>query len=460
MNACNMDNKSRSINGIWESMSSGWILEIRDSSYYSFYDINQIDCLPSKSGSFEQIASSLKLDKDTLSLKVGVTKNLFTQIQKIPIRCDEAKDSVVLKNPLFNFEYFAETVKEHYAFMKLNEIDWPAIYKEQKSKLTEESTEVELYLLIEETFEKLNDNHAYINSSDEVYDAIDMMTNTTDEDLDDEIPLYGDFPVADMVVKNHIQDGMNEDSWIIKWGKLTEEIGYIQVKAMWLLAELDIPQTMQDSIGFVNAYLETSQNMFDGAYIQKEVEGVNKIMKSATKDLRNTKSIVIDVRFNGGGQDAVSFEILRHFIPNRLQVAKQKFKSGEDYTSSFPLVIHGSDNAYLNPIYILTSPQTGSAAETFALATMAMKNAKRIGTRTEGALSTTLDKSLPNGWDFCVSNEVYMNNQNKLYENIGIPVDYEMNYSMDRQTFFRSVAEDLDNDKQMILKAIKEINSK
>ena len=159
-----MDNKSRSINGIWESMSSGWILEIRDSSYYSFYDINQIDCLPSKSGSFEQIASSLKLDKDTLSLKVGVTKNLFTQIQKIPIRCDEAKDSVVLKNPLFNFEYFAETVKEHYAFMKLNEIDWPAIYKEQKSKLTEESTEVELYLLIEETFEKLNDNHAYINS--------------------------------------------------------------------------------------------------------------------------------------------------------------------------------------------------------------------------------------------------------------------------------------------------------
>ena len=123
MNACNMDNKSRSINGIWESMSSGWILEIRDSSYYSFYDINQIDCLPSKSGSFEQIASSLKLDKDTLSLKVGVTKNLFTQIQKIPIRCDEAKDSVVLKNPLFNFEYFVYKLHYLHYFLQLGTND-------------------------------------------------------------------------------------------------------------------------------------------------------------------------------------------------------------------------------------------------------------------------------------------------------------------------------------------------
>jgi len=440
-------------------MGSGWILEIKDSTYYSFYDINRVDCLPSKSGSFEQIASSLKLDKDTLSLMKGVTKNVFKQIEKIPSRCSATPDSKDLNNPLFNFEYFAETVKDHYAFMNLNKIDWPKLYNEQKSKLSEKSTEVDLYLVIEETLEKLNDNHAYINGTDDVYDAIEKMTDTLDENIDGDVPWYGDFPVADMVAKNHIQEEMSDDSWIIKWGKMTDEIGFIQVKAMWLLAELDIPQTLQDSIGYVGAYVETTQDMFDDAYIQKEVEGVNKVMKKAMKDLSDTKSIVIDVRFNGGGQDAVSFEILRHFIPNKLQVATQKFKYGEDYTSNFPLFIDGSDNAYPNPIYILTSPQTGSAAEIFSLATMAMKNAKRIGTRTQGALSTTLDKTLPNGWDFCVSNEVYMDSQNIPYENIGIPVDYEMNYSMDRQLFFRSVAEDLDADKQMILKAINEMSA-
>lgn len=40
----------------------------------------------------------------------------------------------------------------------------------------------------------------------------------------------------------------------------------------------------------------------------------------------------------------------------------------------------------------------------------------------EGAMSTTLDKTLPIGWNFC-------------YGNIGISVDFELNYSRDRQTF-------------------------
>jgi len=73
-------------------------------------------------------------------------------------------------------------------------------------------------------------------------------------------------------------------------------------------------------------------------------------------------------------------------------------------------------------------------------------------------MSTTLDKKLPTGWDFTLSSQVYRDNNDKYYENIGVPVDYELNYIRgDRQAFFRIVANDLQKDKRDILTTIKNL---
>lgn len=69
-----------------------------------------------------------------------------------------------------------------------------------------------------------------------------------------------------------------------------------------------------------------------------------------------------------------------------------------------------------------------------------------------------LEKELPNGWAFSISNEIYMDNQGNNYENKGIPVDYELGYSQDRQTFVSRVADDLAGDKQQILGAIEKLS--
>jgi len=63
---------------------------------------------------------------------------------------------------------------------------------------------------------------------------------------------------------------------------------------------------------------------------------------------------------------------------------------------------------------------------------------------------------LPNDWYFSISNEVYFDNNGICYENTGVPVNYEMNYSEDRQTFFRWVADNATLDKQNILRVINE----
>lgn len=235
---------------------------------------------------------------------------------------------------------------------------------------------------------------------------------------------------------------------------MTNNIGFIQVKTMWLYADVDIPQALEDKKGFVDAFVETRHKLYEGIYIQKEIEGVKKVMDKVMKDLSDTESIVIDVRFNGGGQDAVSFEILSRFTTQRTQVATQKLRFGSQFSPIQPFYIEGSDNPYTKPVYVLCSPQTGSAAEAFSIATLGMKNIKRIGSATQGALSTSLERILPNGWSFAMSNEIYMDNEGESYENKGVPIDYELNYSRDRQTFFSNIVNDLQADKRSILKAI------
>jgi len=67
-----LKNTSSSVNGIWESVASGWILQIKDSSDYNFYDITSISCLPSRKGNLKELEKSLILKNDTLNLLKGV----------------------------------------------------------------------------------------------------------------------------------------------------------------------------------------------------------------------------------------------------------------------------------------------------------------------------------------------------------------------------------------------------
>jgi len=443
-----------SVNGIWESIGSGWVLQVKDSAEYEMYDITSISCLPNKKGKFEELEKSLTIANDTLQLKKGVITYKFKRRNNLPELCQNLSNKNN-NNPFYNFEVFAETVKAHYAFFELNNLQWDQIYKQQKNKLTEQSTDVELYQVIEETFGLLKDNHGFIEATDEVYNVLETPSEQEEKTEPDKLPEYGDFTVAQMVSEHHMEEEMTKDSWLIQWGKFADGIGYIQIKAMWLFADLDVPQQLIDDMGYVDAYVETFQKMYEGDYIEKEVAGVSKIMDTVMKDLSKMESIIIDVRFNGGGQDAVSFEILSHFILNeKLQVATQKLRHENQFTSVLPLYIKGKKDAFTKPIYVLTSQQTASAAEAFSIATMAMDNAKRIGSATSGALSTALEKTLPNGWPFAISNEIYMDTNGKSYENIGIPVNHNLNYPKDRQTFFRSVANDLDADKKSIIRAI------
>jgi C-terminal processing protease CtpA/Prc len=101
-------------------------------------------------------------------------------------------------------------------------------------------------------------------------------------------------------------------------------------------------------------------------------------------------------------------------------------------------ILKPASNSYQKKVYLLMSPYTASAAEIFALGTLNYQNIERIGTNSAGIFSEILWKKLPNGWEYSLSNEVYLDSDGNSYEEAGIPVDYELNYSNDRSDFYNS----------------------
>ena len=262
------------------------------------------------------------------------------------------------------------------------------------------------------------------------------------------------------MAEHFLAENLTKNSQFVKWGKMNNNVGYVQVNVMNLFADLNLPDSLVKKNGYVQTYFEFYDKFSPSKQVEFEVTGIRSIMDKVMNDLRATQFIILDVRFNGGGTDEVGLEVLRRFNQIQRRVAWKKARHNNSYTKNAEIYLEASEQPYTKPVYILTSQQSASATDMMVLSSLELKQIKRIGSRTFGALSDALQKKLPNKWYFSLSNEVYTDNNNVCYESKGIPVDYELNYPENRQTFFRNMANDLEQDKQRILKAIKELKDK
>jgi C-terminal processing protease CtpA/Prc len=131
--------------------------------------------------------------------------------------------------------------------------------------------------------------------------------------------------------------------------------------------------------------------------------------------------MVVDLRMNGGGFDALALDVAARFTDReRLAFTKAPVFRGRALERAEIRIAPRAD-AYTQPLAVLTSRRTGSAAEILVLALSALPQAKRVGDPTLGILSDNLYKRLPNGWEVGLSNERYETPDGELYEGVGIP---------------------------------------
>lgn len=456
--ACNQEkSQNQSLEGVWKSIGYGRILHIQGDSY-TLYDETSLSCLPIHENYLSVFGDRLFSKNDTLFLKKGTGLYHFIKIAKLPMICTDTISEITKKDPEYNFEVFTETLEEHFAYFERNGVHWDSLYQESKSKIHSNTTDAELYLIMEDLITALQDNHGYIEAEEEVALAAEKLRQKTDPDsVSSNLREYGDFEVSQLAAAHFLKEELTRGTKLMQWGKTIDGGGYLTIKTMWLYADLELSDSLIKADGYVNTYADAFMQMNEGVYIEKERQGVASILDTVMKDLKNTNYLIIDVRFNGGGQDVVSMEILKRFNTERKKVALKKAVSTEAYTPLITINLASSKNAYLNPVYLLTSRQSGSATDFLALASLSIPHIKRIGTRTAGALSDALEKRLPNGWYFSVSNEIYTDLSGNCYESIGVPPNYTLNYPEDRQAFFRQIANDPETDQRNILNIIDEI---
>lgn len=453
------------LEGYWLQEGYGVYLEIRD-SIYKMYDITEISCQPSVSGSINHWTDSLSVLMDLYSfeefnsklllLKYGITTYKFKRLSKPLEICDTP--IVASDDPELNFDIFWHTFKENYAYSEIRGVDWDQIYDDTKPLISQNITQVQLYRYIKKVIDSIQDEHislrvpnditeAYLATvkADEWESVADPVKQQSEYDQDDYTTLRN--MARENILKLYNSDNFkryNKD--LIVWGCIKSNVGYVQVNGMNGYSQNnEIP----DSLPSV-AYWEAHWNkIFDdikkgktiGQYLREELKGVNTVLDSVFSELSTTSMMIIDLRFNPGGTDKVALDILSRFTNKPKKLFTKRVRTGESKFYDSEVYVHPTTNAYTEKVMLLIGPQTGSSAETMVLGSLCFDSMVKVGSNTLGIFSDVLQKQLPNGWRFGLSNEVYETESKKNYEHTGIPPDIEIQYSKDWRSFFASLIE-------------------
>lgn len=414
-------------NTSWLQEGYGRALYIGDSTY-TYYNINNSDCSSFVNGNFSGRFSVVSLMGKRLVLNPGGIVNYrFKRIHSLPSMCTRFTPKVTSFGE--NFMVFWNTFNDNYAFFQRRKVDWEQVYNEYLPIVKRLKTEKEFSNVLRGIVKKIDDGHIRLEIPDSLSSNSLKVTIKAAKNKKDLI--------ADLQ-KDYIDGSGSYNNGLIRWGFLkNSKIGYIVLTDMNNFSDY-ITQAEQNLKDFNRRYEIKRESRSPLEQFYDEIQGVEKVMKIVQTDLSESQALVIDLRFNGGGYETVALKLLSYFVNHKEHILSIKAKTADGFTPDQPYVLVPNKDPYREKVYLLLGPHTASAAEIFALGTLSYPNITRIGSKTAGIFSELLWKELPNGWGFSLSNEIYTDGKGKSYEGVGIPVNFELNYSRDRPTFYES----------------------
>ena len=401
-----------SLDGVWRLRGYGKVLHIQGGSYAN-YDTTKISCLQESKGTLEDLKNIFDRfeihGKDRLSLfsKGGITRYTYDRLDALPERCREDR-AFRSKDPEYNFEVFYQAFKEIYPFFKLHNVDWDKVYRTYRPRVTAKTTDDELLGLLSAVIKSFDDPHVSLQAGDRWIGRTkpDALSLHVQQEFAAEKPMDRYFKSLEKLRAVMKDDFLKVDcrtaaNNYVVWGKIKPNIGYLNIFVMGDYAGLGASRT--DS----QAVLETT-------------------MDQVMEYFRSVDAVVVDVRFNMGGYDENALLIADRFADRRRLAYTQKAVLGDGFTEKQEFYVQPRGRyQFTGPTFVLTGERTLSAAETLVLGMMACPHVTRIGGATAGALSHSLTKYLPNGWQIDMSSEVCEAADGRVYEGIGIPPQVE-----------------------------------
>lgn len=305
------------------------------------------------------------------------------------------------RNPEKNFEELWKVFNERYPFFKLRNVDWKKQYETYRPKVTASTSDAELFDIMSAMIDPLNDGHVEVTqrgkgSGKRTFTA-EKPTRFNSEFSEKEVEALFR-TTAKTLVDNGFGKPKETRAWMLHYCR-SETVGYIRIL---------------------------------------ELEGIGKGKLAAAldeigRDFKDLTGFIIDIRDCPGGDDSTAIAIINRFTDQKRVAFHRKTKTGpgdDDFSALQTWHIEPAGDAqFTGPIALLANDSVFSGGEAFALAIRNLPYVTIIGDHTNGIFSYTLDKDLPNGWEYTLSYQVYMSPDMVCYEGKGIPVDIELHNS-------------------------------
>jgi len=392
--------------GIWRSQGYGEIVDVRADSF-EHYEVTRISCVSRGIRPRDQLVETIgevTADRQRQPMggraptivRRGISLYTWMPLDRLPESCEARRESL---DPRYLFDIVWQTFDEHYAFFALRNVDWKDAGERLRSRLQETTDDPALFSVLSELLAPLRDRHVRLKAGELLFVSGSTARPTPGPDglaarhaqLQPALKTF----LGKGLLEGPLRSTANDQVW---WGRLDGDIGYLALPSLW------------DFSGRT----ESNQDV--------ESAAAERAMDEVLGDLGGCRGIIVDLRVNHGGSDAVGLAIAGRFAgkpgPAFTKQAIHEKRLTDPYTVS---VAPGRRARFTGPVVALVGPLTASAAEVMTMGLLALPNVTVLGRPTMGLFSDTLYRRLPNGWEFTVSNEVYRTPSGELFEGRGLP---------------------------------------
>ncbi len=320
---------------------------------------------------------------------------------------------------LKTFDAFWELFNEQYASFEEKGIDWDA-KQVFRNRITANTSDEELFDILAEMIKPLNDAHTTLKA-DEINKRMSasrpsrIMQELSSLPGKDRRPLF-----SKMTEQTLIRSGFDS----------IRELGPT------FRGEKLFSYSRSENIGYLRFFRSFSTpTKMVGVSLDSQLDQIFEYFSEIN-------ALIIDVRFNIGGDDAFSKRIVSRLIEDEMVGFKKQTRKNGSFGKLKDITVEPCDGEpFLSPVVLLTNDKTVSAADVLALMMDQLPQVTIIGERSNGSYSDLYAKRLPNGWKVTLSNQRYYSTDMKNYEGTGTPVDLEI----------KNTIEDVENENDSVL---------
>ncbi|MBC9795247.1 S41 family peptidase [Sinomicrobium weinanense] len=306
---------------------------------------------------------------------LSVVLVLFASCESVLIDDEQTTD------PYQNFDYLWNYIDTHYPYLDYKQVNWEEERIKYRSKLSDNTTERELFNVMRDLLNTLKDGHIVLRSPFENYYY--------------PIPEHENFDFS--IVEEYYLDQTVDVDWqkeVFVYGILDDDIGYVYYRSF-----------------------------------NRSASPIDDILKAF--DHRGVKGLILDIRDNNGGKSANVIQLAGRFTATEKEVGYVRFKTDKDnFSEPLRIYVHPTGYRWNKPVMLLTNRGIYSAGSYFSEVMRQLDGVTLVGTVTGGGGGMPNENELPNGWFFRVPVNAFYGKEGFNIEN-GVPPDIYQEMNME-----------------------------